>query len=65
LAKADSAAGLAYLLRLLNRDAGFELTPVICSDSQVEACAFHALRSPCGRAVPDGSIAYLSRASPV
>lgn len=52
--------GLAYLLRLRNRDGGFELTPGRGSDAQSTAWAVQAFVAA-GRAVPKGSIAYLSR----
>jgi energy-coupling factor transport system substrate-specific component len=52
--------GLAYLLRLRNRDGGFELTPGRGSDAQSTAWAVQAFVAA-RRAVPKGSIAYLSR----
>jgi energy-coupling factor transport system substrate-specific component len=52
--------GLAYLLRLRNRDGGFELTPGRGSDAQSTAWAVQAFVAA-GRAVPTGSIAYLLR----
>ena len=52
--------GLAYLLRLRNRDGGFELTPGRGSDAQSTAWAVQAFVAA-HRAVPKGSIAYLSR----
>jgi hypothetical protein len=52
--------GLAYLLRLRNRDGGFELTPGRGSDAQSTAWAVQAFVAA-GRAVPVGSIAYLLR----
>lgn len=52
--------GLAYLLRLQNRDGGFELTPGRGSDAQSTAWAVQAFVAA-HRAVPKGSIAYLSR----
>ena len=52
--------GLTYLLRLRNRDGGFELTPGRGSDAQSTAWAVQAFVAA-GRAVPKGSIAYLSR----
>jgi hypothetical protein len=52
--------GLAYLLRLRNRDGGFELTPGRGSDAQSTAWAVQAFVAA-GRPVPKGSIAYLLR----
>jgi Prenyltransferase and squalene oxidase repeat len=52
--------GLGYLLRLRNRDGGFELTPGRGSDAQSTAWAVQAFVAA-GRAVPKGSIAYLLR----
>ena len=52
--------GLAYLLRLRNRDGGFELTPGRGSDAQSTAWAVQAFVAA-GRVVPRGSIAYLLR----
>jgi hypothetical protein len=52
--------GLAYLLRLRNRDGGFELTPGRGSDAQSTAWAVQALVAA-GRPVPQGAIAYLLR----
>jgi len=52
--------GLAYLLRLRNRDGGFELTPGRGSDAQSTAWAiqaFAAARKP----TPRGALAYLRR----
>jgi hypothetical protein len=51
--------GLAYLLRLRNRDGGFELTPRRGSDAQSTAWAiqaFVAARKP----VPKGAFHYLT-----
>ena len=50
--------GFAYLLRLQNRDGGFELTPGRGSDAQSTAWAMQAFLSA-GRPVPKGSVAYL------
>jgi hypothetical protein len=52
--------GLAYLLRLRNRDGGFELTPGRGSDAQSTAWAVQAFVAA-GRPVPKGSLAYLRR----
>jgi len=52
--------GLAYLLRLRNRDGGFELTAGRGSDAQSTAWVVQAFVAA-GRAVPKGSIAYLRR----
>jgi prenyltransferase/squalene oxidase-like repeat protein len=52
--------GLAYLLRLQNRDGGFELTHGRGSDAQSTAWAVQAFVAA-GRAAPKGSIAYLLR----
>jgi energy-coupling factor transport system substrate-specific component len=52
--------GLAYLLRLRNRDGGFELTPGRGSDAQSTAWAVQAFVAA-GRPVPKGAIPYLLR----
>jgi len=52
--------GLAYLVRLRNRDGGFELTPGRGSDAQSTAWAVQAFLAA-RRPVPRGSVAYLQR----
>jgi hypothetical protein len=52
--------GLAYLMRLRNRDGGFELSPGRGSDAQSTAWAVQAFVAA-RRAVPRGPIAYLRR----
>jgi energy-coupling factor transport system substrate-specific component len=58
VAGAPVRRGLAYLLRLRNRDGGFELTPGRGSDAQSTAWAVQAFVAS-GRPLPKGSIPYL------
>src|SRR3954468_21120359 len=52
--------GLAYLVRLRNRDGGFELTPGRGSDAQSTAWAVQAFVAA-GRPLSEGALAYLRR----